>query len=76
MFTYIQKYVSVLYMERKMHKTKQTTSDGKVKASINIDPKVLDEIDKDRKEKGMTRSGWITVASLNYLKEKRKTEKD
>jgi len=59
-------------MEIKMNKKKQTTSDGKIKASINIDPKVLEKIDNDRKEKGMTRSGWITVASLNFLKEKTK----
>lgn len=57
-----------------MNKTKQTTSDGKIKASINIDPKVLEDIDKDRKEKGMTRSGWITVASLSFLKEKSKRD--
>lgn len=54
-------------------KRKQTTSDGKVKASINIDPEVLDAIDLDRKEKGLTRSGWITVACLSYLK---RTEKE
>lgn len=53
-------------MHTKKHK--QTTSDGKIKASLNIDPELLKSIDLDRKEKGLTRSGWITVACLHFLK--------
>lgn len=61
-------------MQSKKHK--QVTSDGKVKASVNIDPEVLEAIDIDRKEKGLTRSGWITVACLNYLKKEEKDNKN
>ncbi|MBP9752186.1 MAG: hypothetical protein KBD31_00020 [Proteobacteria bacterium] len=53
-------------MHSKTHK--QVTSDGKVKASVNIDPEVLNAIDLDRKKNGLTRSGWITVACLHFLK--------
>lgn len=51
---------------------KQITSDGKIKASVNISPELLKAIDDDRTEKGLTRSGWITLACLNYLKKSEK----
>lgn len=61
-------------MEGKMtnENRKQVTSDGKIKASVNISPELLKEIDADRTEKGLTRSGWITLACLNYLKKNEK----
>ncbi len=52
---------------------KSTTTDGKVKISINIDPLLLLKIDNDCEQKGLRRTDWLTLAAQWYLK---KSEND
>jgi len=56
-------------------KYKVVTSDGKVRITINIDPTILDELDQDRKKMGLSRSGWIVIAFMHFLKKRGNDEK-
>lgn len=58
-----------------MMTNKQITHDGKVKVSLNFDPNLLIEIEKERKERGLTRSAWFNVAAMYYLQKNKKEEK-
>jgi metal-responsive CopG/Arc/MetJ family transcriptional regulator len=49
-----------------MRKT-NTTTDGKIKISINIPERLLIEVDSDRAESKQDRSNWITSAIMQKL---------
>lgn len=55
---------------------KLVTHDGKVKVSLNFDPNLLLEIEKERKERGLTRSAWFNVAAMYYLQKNKREEKN
>lgn len=55
---------------------KQVTHDGKVKVSLNFDPNLLLKIEKERKERGLTRSAWFNVASMYYLQKNKREERN
>ena len=56
-------------------KNKAVTCDGKVKVSINFDPNLLQEIEKERKERRLTRSAWFNVAAMYYLQKNKREER-
>lgn len=41
--------------------------DGKVKISVNIPERLLEELDQHRKENSQDRSSWITSAIMEKL---------
>lgn len=52
---------------------KESTLDGKVKVSINIPKKLLEQLDSDRKMNNYTRSSWIAMATMERLKTRMKS---
>ena len=50
------------------------TPDGKVKISINVPEKVIQQIDDDRKKPKVSRSSWLTMAAMDRLTKIREEE--
>lgn len=56
--------------------SKTLTLDGKVKISVNIPQKLLEELDMDRARRAQTRSSWMTSAIMERLSISKKEMKE
>lgn len=52
---------------------KESTLDGKVKISLNLPKKLLEQLDADRMATNHTRSSWFAMAAMERLKAKMKS---